>query len=424
MRKLFRKILQILDGAPTTSGNHQRGQSTLELAFITPLLIMLIVGIVEIGWYANNYLALLEVTRVGARRGTLLIGDNGPLAWNNAASIMFGKGWQAAGLSPGDLAAVENTSWNFRNACVSLQETDFGFYNLIVCQMLSSMDPLSLRLNDLDDIVVSAFALQTVNNANPLDYDPIDDSGIYRRTYNFAEFDIGIPPGEFKLPEDFSVVVVARYPSNANECTVAAVSPPPVEPPTGTDTDGDGVTDDLDACDSDVGPAANYGCPYTEAAIERDPFNYITDDNHPTVGLAENGTLLNFELTGYDVGLEHQRGFAWFGQHRVNNSSVQCWGSEFELAEVEEVMNLPGFTLVGAGYDNRNYLTPGMGMVLVEIFWEHSTLLHFPLIDVSVIESLNPVVGSLGTRPVISLWAAFPAPAAEPSPLIKFQAVD
>ena len=43
------------------------GQSFVELALIFPILLMLIAGIVEVGFYAYNYLTLLELTREAAR---------------------------------------------------------------------------------------------------------------------------------------------------------------------------------------------------------------------------------------------------------------------------------------------------------------------------------------------------------------------
>jgi len=58
------KIIQLLDGTPAVYGKRQSGQSVVELALITPILIILLAGLVEIGWFANNYLNLLDVTRL------------------------------------------------------------------------------------------------------------------------------------------------------------------------------------------------------------------------------------------------------------------------------------------------------------------------------------------------------------------------
>src|SRR5690242_13535329 len=88
MQSVPKKILQILDGTPAVYGHYSRGQSLVELALVTPLLIILLMGLAEIGWFANNYLILLETTRVGARYGAVQTGDTSPLLWPNEASLL------------------------------------------------------------------------------------------------------------------------------------------------------------------------------------------------------------------------------------------------------------------------------------------------------------------------------------------------
>jgi Flp pilus assembly protein TadG len=46
-----------------------RGQSLVELALVLPLLVVLLVGLVEVVFYARTYLAILEASREGARIG-------------------------------------------------------------------------------------------------------------------------------------------------------------------------------------------------------------------------------------------------------------------------------------------------------------------------------------------------------------------
>src|SRR5215216_4589210 len=88
MRTLLVKIIQLLDGTPAVYGKRQSGQSVVELALITPILIILLAGLVEIGWFANNYLNLLDVTRAGARRGAVLQDQKSPLFWDNKHSYV------------------------------------------------------------------------------------------------------------------------------------------------------------------------------------------------------------------------------------------------------------------------------------------------------------------------------------------------
>mgnify|MGYP001013003906 CR=1 FL=1 len=59
MRATFRRLLDLLDGRPTGA----RGQSLVELTLTLPVLLVMLMGLTEIGWYANNYLTLLDVVR-------------------------------------------------------------------------------------------------------------------------------------------------------------------------------------------------------------------------------------------------------------------------------------------------------------------------------------------------------------------------
>lgn len=382
MRKFIKKIIEILDGTPAEYGRkRQVGQSLIEMAFISPLLIILVAGVVEIGWLANNYLVLQEVTRVGARRGTVLVGDNSPISWNNRASLIPKTIWKTTApgsYTPLSPAADEPERIRFRD-CNSPNEQDFGFYNLIVCIMLRSLDPLPFRegldptVTDPlipeemrfypDDIVVSAFALLAVNN-------PVD--------VNFTAYGVtGKPLGNY-------VYVVGRYPYNANECTVAP--------------DGSPVQ------------------------VERDPFDYITDNQVTceisTCGLAIPAFLelatydesLGVIISGFDSNVdEFQRGFSWNGQHRVqldewNTVEVDCFGSQWTIERVERLVNLPNFNL---NNEQREHLPPGQGLVLVEIFWRHTMMLDLPF--------FTPVYNMFDkNQTTITAWSAFPAPGAEP----------
>ena len=49
----------------------QRGQAMVELALILPILLLLIMGIIEIGRMYNAYLVIDHATREGARAGSL-----------------------------------------------------------------------------------------------------------------------------------------------------------------------------------------------------------------------------------------------------------------------------------------------------------------------------------------------------------------
>ncbi|MCU0513326.1 MAG: pilus assembly protein [Anaerolineae bacterium] len=461
---MARTLLRILDGAPGSAGINQRGQSLLELAFITPLLIIMFIGVVEIGWYANRLLILMEVSRVGARSGTVLTGELSPLQWDEGATLhpiaytfdngysvsassayraSLGQsttGWTWAGLDGagfGRLAPlppitattnINNLPRFVRNCTDGRNGVPTRFYDFIACNMLNSLTPLELQGRDAptedfipkniaaprssgyisvpypDDIVVSVFALQMINNDNPARYldnltTPLVDETnevVYPRTYNFRT---NAATGDDDYPGGYHVYVVGRYPTTANECNL--VWQPTLAPndndnldnvvsgpawntndqtlnvgqtfmerlllPLGYNTidtvnplrrpdnsiimDVDGVTP-LSRRVEKASPPIPGGT-FTLDTTVRDPFDYIpnrvrdfaTDDN--TRGI---------ELAGMDIGQngqelpEFQRGFVWRGQHIVTEivdpatgRQRFCLGSEWTDEEIEAVMNLPQF---------------------------------------------------------------------------------
>jgi hypothetical protein len=400
MQKLFKKMLRVLDGAPPPDRQRQRGQSLLELAFITPLLAIMVIGIIEIGWYANHFLIILEVTRVGARAGTALTGDLSPQNWNNQASIH--PFIQESVL--GEPTATSD-SINYRDCELAAGRP--AFFNFIVCTMLQSLEPLTLRgrastgtdtvnktvrdragniINVIpfpDDIIVSVFSLQAVNNAPPnsivLPNKATDERGfafatsLYTRTYNFEAnaFTQGLYPAGSQL------ILVGRYPTNANECNVWQL--------------------ESGALDVD---------------LTGDPFDYIPNGSRDVA----NGRFI--ELDGFDNVPEFQRGFVWTGQHqirrtRADGAELQCWGSEWDTERVLAQFNLANFVqddVAGvAAWNQQKAFLPSQGVVLVEMYWMHDLLMNFPFMDSVVTFFGDP------NNIVISAWAAFPVPAAEPN---------
>jgi len=419
MRQFLRTILRILDGSPNytmATRNRQRGQSMLELAFITPLLAILIAGAVEVGWYTNRWLSLLEITRVGARSATFLQGDLSPLQWTNEASIHPDIWKTYYGLSDGDYEVQQAT-----NARECVTGSNYGFYSFIACIMETSLQPLEFNMvNGQDDIVISVFAIQPVNNADFRGTEPNeegDDSRpIFYRFSPQAATQISPTSDEYKItfdlndtaqrddyPPGLQSIVVGRYPTNANECTRETTT-----------------TDALPA----------------NPSFEHDPFDYLvvgdgspglvtvnphTSEEYVLEVRAEDGTRLS------DEEREYQRGFSFLGQHRVDDPNVYCYGSEFSIREVEQLINMPDFIepdlynpppttpatpyedWVNAVYDSQNerrFFEP-QGITLVEVFWEHDLLLNFPL--------FRPLQEAYDDVMVIALWSAFPLPSSAPN---------
>lgn len=527
MRKLLPTILRILDGTPQTRRQQprERGQSLVELALITPLLVIMVVGIVEVGWYANHFLILLEVTRVGARAGTVLTGDLSPEAWSNQASthpIVYeldsqfaSNDWPAPPSNytvdvslyePDDTYnLVDNAqAYGYRD-CDNIANAS-GFYNFIACTMIESLAPLTMKGRQADstdyvvkvirdraggagqiipvpdDIVISAFSLQILNNDDPANWTTQPE--IYRHTYDMDAY-VGVDAsGEIRLVADATgldplfdpghqLVVVGRYPTNANECNVWFTPDTPEDnqsPFLMRVVDDPGLADETIIVPVRGGTQDVYlryprGTYEFEHDIYTDPFDWFADSDPiktpgrafelPTSIVLSNGQPVPIELFGWDYGPEMQRGFVWTGQHilqrerELMDGTIQqltCLGSEWDDERVVQLLSLTRFLDPGLedesdaicappdgpgpgpacddlkaaaqarnqdrleiADEQRSYM-PSQGLVLVEMYWDHTLLLNFPF--------MYPIVTIFGggaQNIVISVWAAFPAPTVEPN---------
>ena len=321
MRKCFVKLIQVLDGTPAVYGKRQSGQSVVELALITPILIILLSGLIEIGWFANNYLTLLDVTRSGARRGAVLQDQQSPLFWDNRSSYVPNVDLDAQFRMPngvvslppdsaGDIATRDNGTdterqlyrWSETHpqAC-DPQYVDRVFYNEVICTMITTMEPLSMNpSNGIDDIIVTGYALQMVDpSADPNAGDPNKQ---WVAAYPYRSIADDVP----------QVVVAGRYPTNANEC----------------DVDNVGSIHSRNVDDS------------------RDPFD-INHNGRRDVAPPD-GTDTFTEVEGYDqiavagdvTNAEKQIGFPLFGNHKIPDTP--CTGSEWTVRQVEDLMKSSG----------------------------------------------------------------------------------
>jgi hypothetical protein len=382
MWKFLRRIIDILDGVPAARPDRSRGQSLVEMTVITPLLLIMFIGLVEIGWFAQNYLNLVEAAKVGARRAPFLNGVYSPQQWNEAASQPPIPELGFA-LAPFDEDYNDDPRIIYRGMasggqkCETIEADEFGFFNTIACTVVDAMDPLRLKLgNRKDDVVVSGFSIQRVKIGTGTSDDIQPASHGSTTSY-----------------EDGSqVVVVGRWPATANECYL-------------------------------------WG--------ERDPFDWITngDVNWDDVPNPLDPSLtirINYELGVWDetagdyigwldAGNEKVVGFSWTGQRQIedaNRNRIDCWGSQWTMERVQELVNLPRFIPEGSlDEEARKQYFPSLGLAIVEIYWEHTLLLEsFPLLS----SRWSPVYQAMGgddplsTADVVFAWAAFPAPAAEP----------
>lgn len=356
----------------------------VELALVTPLLIILLAGLVEIGWFANNYMLLLDVTRSGARRATVLVDKQSPRApdWRREFTYVphdyltsnpeTGESYldyrMPYGVGDSDVTR-RRFRWDEATAATGACNptgTERLFYNEVVCTMITSLEPLRLnRENYIDDIIISGFSVENINGARqPLWLPPM-----------------AMRPVAADTPQ---MVVVGRYPAEANECDVTGsggvYSVSPREPRDPFDVNANGIVEN----------GAGAATP---------------DGNNDYAELA------GFDATAGTVSAaEKQVGFSLFGNHKIPNT--RCVGSEWTIADIERLMNIPTFDIpVDSNPDNilARSLMPGQGVALVEMYWEHTMLLQIP-----VLSPVFTAVGNADGKMIIYVWAAFPLPSVEP----------
>lgn len=391
MRKVLTHILKGLDGTPTPrKGSRQSGQSIVELALVTPILIVLLVGLVEIGWFANNFLSLLDVTRAGARRGATLTDELSALTWESnyrdSAPIAIADlraDYQAGNIGttpytglPATWPAQETERRVFRQC----DPTGFrAFYNETICLMLQTMDPLNFdATNGVDDIVLSGFALDMI--------DPTANDGSPTPAWIGPNAPLG--PG---VPQ---IMVVGRYPSNTNECDVrldSAGNPAgPLEPRDPFDFNENGFIDVYR--ETSFTPGAPY--------IWNDDYSEVFGGS-PTASPATFSWGYDATITGDPVNAEKQVGFVWSGNHRIPNTN--CIGSEWTVAEVEQLFNLTDYVIPTGPEPNLRDALPSQGLLIAEIFWQHKLLLNLPFFT------------ALADRTEVAVWAAFPMQSVQPN---------
>jgi hypothetical protein len=187
LKRNFKQILARLDGAPTDS----KGQSLMELTMTMPILLFMLLGLVEVGWLANNYLTLIDISREAARFGSVRDPED---LWDNGHETIF---------EHMDCDEEQGTFNNFKSQSPPLTEwpgdkdrmmsygythnveTTMGYYDNIACTVLANMSPLVFD-DSRDDVVVSVFSY-------------------------------AVDPGTGT--EDPEVRVIGRWPPLTNECT-------------------------------------------------------------------------------------------------------------------------------------------------------------------------------------------------------------
>ncbi len=402
MRHTVKKIIHILDGQPVVDGDRQRGQSTLELALVMPILLVLLASIIEMGWFANNYLILLEATRIGSRLGTQLSGDAGPIAWE-MESVTLDDGTNIptrdATLPVGSSA---DNLWSNRVRDCGNSSRTIGFYSAIACATYTALIPLD-RTFDYD---------QWQDGDPAIDTDPsfdhtgeLTNNGLITNDIVVSVFSLNrIPAADSDECSGGVCDSASSFPRPYEE--LQAICDADADDPQCIDRDDDGLYDGLpiDPDDgsrvldgSQVVVTGRYPTNTNECADDsRDPFDFNGTPRLQALELDQTRvTMINDGRSFYDDTTDEGfRGFSLTGRWE---SSPGCIGSEWSIDRVESLVNLRQINA-----NDPDILPEQQGLVLVEVFFEHQLLLELPLTGSFFSWTTAERDG------VIQVWAAFP----------------
>lgn len=172
-RKTLRKTLAILDGRTRRT----RGQSLVELTLTFPILMFMLLGLVEVGWLANNYLTLLDASREAGRYGSV----RDPRNWTNGyettyhhmdcdynepdhpipAERDYGSRHFDTFMRRDLQDSYPGPSLGFGTGIESSNGLDY--YDGIACTAITNMLPLEFK-DDSDDIVISVVSYALFTN--------------------------------------------------------------------------------------------------------------------------------------------------------------------------------------------------------------------------------------------------------------------
>ena len=185
MKNPLKIALNILDRTPQST----KGQSLVEMTMTLPILLVMLLGLVEVGWLANNYLTLLDVTREAGRAGS----TQDPLTWLSGDTRNYSRmDCESDGGTFNKYLGQNPPAYSFPGDTVKLNargygtgaEAVLGFYDSVACNAVVSILPLEFK-DLIDDVVISVVT-----------YAIVEDTG----------------------PSDLHAVITGRFPSNANEC--------------------------------------------------------------------------------------------------------------------------------------------------------------------------------------------------------------
>jgi hypothetical protein len=465
--RILRRAVAVLDGKPRGS----KGQSLVEMTLTFPVLIVMVLGLVEIGFAANHYLILLDLVREAGRRGANLNPNAWDDAWDTRNFERMDCDREGAGNTGGEKfynidqnvskRSIPRGLWlktargykgeGYTPTGRPYESSRFGFFDTVTCQIILSMSPLLFEapgdwgppnysieppdqstLYSRNEIAVSAFAY------TKLDFRHLKADGSGRWKY-----DPGNPNGAYlKLVSAGPPPVYASQALDANALDIRKF----LEPPNQTIASGASSMISAEGTLMLVTrryPTSNRYCAKIDADGKlqgdyRDPNHwqratYVKDGTTYQIYTGSAGWRNNTATTPTDErdpnerhttllaepgGTQGVRGFIFSGLRY--DSKQDCYGSSFTVQDVEDLLN--GELLSSALPEKL----PNGGLVLVEMWWQHHPLILAPLFNFASgafeSESFYPGIDkdaapdARRSDPVFYVYAIFPVSAAEPTP--------
>jgi Flp pilus assembly protein TadG len=89
--------------------NNEQGQTMVEFAFVLPILLVMLFGIIQFGVIFNNYVALTDAARAASRKGAVSRNASDPKGDCEATGYAAGTNLKNPGT---DFVLTCNSSWD------------------------------------------------------------------------------------------------------------------------------------------------------------------------------------------------------------------------------------------------------------------------------------------------------------------------
>lgn len=325
--KLRQTTVKIRRLGAVLNGRSRRGQSLVELTLTLPILMLLLFGLIEIGWYANSYLILLDASREAGRYGATddpiqqwhmgLTNDPfrhdccvGDQCYDEAFAHLrnpraeMEEYYTAVQAFLNDPSADADAKSRLRAS----KDSPLRYFDGVACRVIANLAPLDFNW-ERDEIVVSVFS-----------YVPPYDAGWYLP----PEYPARAPSWPFTRIAPTFPISGGRLPLERNQC----------------DRNSYGSAEDVidhigytltAVGDTDCTPSGDYPDNPEKFCGKCDPAINENCANH----------------------------------RRLDG----CYGSEWDPGEIEDRL----YEFEGKGL--------GGGLVVVEVFWWHDQLLGLPFVS-------------------------------------------